>query len=899
MSRWGTRIAIFGMVLAARTWGQPAAITIDYPEDGSIFPPEITAPTFLWRDTSAATAWRIEVAFGNGAAAIRARVHGERLRIGETDPRAVADTNAPPALGPREAAAWTWVPGAAEWEAIKHHSVERTAVITITGLKDEAAVSFGRVGIRTSKDPVGAPIFYRDVPLMPSELKPGVIKPLSRAAIPLVAWRLRDVGQPRSRLLVEGLHSCANCHSFSRDGKTLGIEMDGPQNERKYAFAPIAPRMSIRNEDVITWTSVPPDPGRKTLAFMPQLSPDGQFAVATVNEAVYVSNFKDYRFLQVFYPTRGILAVHSRATGRTAALPGADDPRFVQTSAVWSPGGDYLVFSRAPARDPYPEGLKIAEYSNDPNEVPMRYDLYRIPFNGGRGGHAEPIPGASRNGMSNTFPKVSPDGRWIVFVQCRNGQLLRPDGKLYIVPAEGGEARRMRCNTPLMNSWHSFSPNGRWLVFSSKSRSPYTQMFLTHIDEQGHDSPAILIENATAANRAVNIPEFVNIPAEGLLQVEVPAAEFYRVFDDAWELAGKGRYGEAIAEWNKALELSPGDAKAHNNLGTALARMARLDEAMTHWRKALGADPGLTEAHNNLGIALVGKGMLEEGIAHFRKALDGNPASAEIHDNLGMALLRRGRPDEAMQEFRKGLEVDPRYPGAHRNLGIALAGRGKFDEAIAHFRQALEAAPEDAETWYNLGVAMAAKAQWDEAQASYEKALKANPNYVEAYNNLGSIMARKGTMEEAIARWRKALDINPEFAPAQFNLASALYSRGNVPEALAHWRAGLRRDARYVPALTQTAWVLATCPDGAVRNGKEAVTLASRAAELTGGRDPAILDTLAAAYAEVGRYAEAVSTARRALDIARQQDKKALAGALKTRMALYEARTAFRVPVSR
>ena len=67
-----------------------------------------------------------------------------------------------------------------------------------------------------------------------------------------------------------------------------------------------------------------------------------------------------------------------------------------------------------------------------------------------------------------------------------------------------------------MNSWHSFSPNGRWLVFSSKSRSPYTQMYLTHIDENGNDSPAILIDNATAANRAVNIPEFVNIPPDGL-----------------------------------------------------------------------------------------------------------------------------------------------------------------------------------------------------------------------------------------------------------------------------------------------------------------------------------------------------------------------------------------------
>ena len=69
-----------------------------------------------------------------------------------------------------------------------------------------------------------------------------------------------------------------------------------------------------------------------------------------------------------------------------------------------------------------------------------------------------------------------------------------------------------------MNSWHSFSPNGRWLVFSSKSRSPYTQMFLTHLDDAGRDSPPILIENATAANRAVNIPEFVNIPPDGIIE---------------------------------------------------------------------------------------------------------------------------------------------------------------------------------------------------------------------------------------------------------------------------------------------------------------------------------------------------------------------------------------------
>jgi Tol biopolymer transport system component len=79
----------------------------------------------------------------------------------------------------------------------------------------------------------------------------------------------------------------------------------------------------------------------------------------------------------------------------------------------------------------------------------------------------------------------------------------------------------MRANTSRMNSWHSFSPNGRWMVFASKARSAYTQMYLTHIDADGNDSPAIIIDNATAANRAVNLPEFVNIASDGIEDIQV------------------------------------------------------------------------------------------------------------------------------------------------------------------------------------------------------------------------------------------------------------------------------------------------------------------------------------------------------------------------------------------
>jgi Flp pilus assembly protein TadD len=695
---------VCALILAAAAAAQPpAAITVDYPPEGAVFPPEFPPPTFLWHDAAAgAVVWVFETENG-----MRAISRGERMRLGRIDPRTAAPTNKPPAPPPGH----SWTPDAAAWAAIKN-----AGQVTITGYRDAnatEAVSRGQVTIHTSRDPVGAPIFYRDVPLMPSEGEKGVIKPLAATGIPLIAWRLRDVGRTDSRVLMEGIHSCANCHSFSRDGKTMGMDVDGPGNDKGlYALVPVKPQMAIRKEEVIAWSTFRGKlGGRLRVGFMSQVSPDGQYVVTTINDPgeeqseyrrrknpldlilnYYVANFKDYRFLQVFYPTRGILAWYNRAAGVLQPLAGADDPRYVHTTATWSPDGKYLVFSRAEAKDAYLPDGKMAAFANDPAETQIRYDLYRIPFNEGRGGRAEPIAGASQNGMSNSFPKISPDGRWIVFVQARNGQLMRPDSKLYIVPAAGGQARLMRCNTPLMNSWHSFSPNGRWLVFSSKSRSPYTQMFLTHLDEQGHDSPAILIENATAANRAVNIPEFVNIPPDGMLKIDAPVTDYYRVVDVATDLLKKRQFEAAVKEWSKALALNPAEAPVHNNLGLALAETGRTAEAINHYRKALELSPDYPEAHNNLAEALSRTDRIGEAIPHLQKAIQLMPGLAELHRNLAMALAVTERVKEAIPEMEQAVRLSGgKDPAMLEMLAALYADVGRTAEAEQARRRANEA----------------------------------------------------------------------------------------------------------------------------------------------------------------------------------------------------------------
>lgn len=918
-----------------------AHITIDYPRNGSMFPPDMEAPTFLWRDTAAAALrWRIDVSFHNGAPALHVDSRGEWMHVGEIDPRCISPNNKLPELTPEQAQTHTWKPDLATWEAIKNKARGGAVTISFHGYgkaSDGEMLSSGRVEIEISADPVNAPIFYRDVPLMPSETEKGFIKPLSANAVPLIAWRMRNVSERSSHVVMTGLHTCANCHSFAANGKTLGLDMDGPQNDKGlYALAPVQKRMTIGTEDMISWASFGGEEDSPLrVGFMSQVSPDGRYVVTTIrppgtksSQFYYVSNFKDYRFLQVFYPTRGILAWYDRTTKKLQPLPGADDPRFIQSNAVWSPDGKYLVFSRAEARNPYREDGKMAAYANDPLEVQIQYNLYRIPFSNGKGGKPEAIAGASNNGMSNSFPKVTPDGKWIVFVEAHNGQLMRPDGKLYIVPSTGGVARLMNCNTALMNSWHSFSPNGRWMVFSSKSRSPYTQMFLTHIDASGEDTPAVLIENSTAANRAVNIPEFVNMDPEGIEHIDTPAVDFYKQFDVAEDLAKKGEYAAAIPEWIKALAMDPNDAHALNNYGQTLARLGRTSDAIAQFRKALQAKPAYPEAHNNLGFVLAAEGRSAEASEQYRKAIDEKPGYAEAHSNLGRLLTAHGALDQAIEQFRIAVTIDPSYSDAHNYLGLALASDNRLVEAAQEYRRAIESDVRNADAYNNLGVVMARELKLDEAIANFSKAVELDPACVGAesnlghalmengspgqaiphleraigqdsqspgpHNDLGMALAQLGRIDEAIPQLQLALQIAPGAVQTRLYLATALAIKGREADALAQWRQALRQEPDNLRALNDTAWLLATSSDSSIRNGTEAMRLAEDAAELTQNRVPSILGTLAAACAEHGDFDRAVKTQLKAIELAEERGDTKLESQLRARLLLLQAKQPIR-----
>jgi len=664
--------------------------------------------------------------------------------------------------------AHAFTPDPAAWEEIKRRSVEQTATVTFTGHRDRAPereVSRGAMRLSTSRDPVGAPIFYRDVPLPPSIGQKGSIQSIARDALPLIAWRLRDVGEPESRVVLRNMPSCANCHSFSNDGKTLAMDVDGPAGDKgAYMIVPVEEEMVVTDQHVMTWSSFPDKPeGHRTLGFLSRISPDGRHVVSTVNEALYVQNFLDFRILQVFYPTRGILAWYSTETGEITALPGADDSEYVQCCAVWTPDGKSLVFLRARAFDPYRPGQEPARYAGDPNEPRIRYDLYRMPFNEGRGGTPVPIPGASANGMSNTFPKVSPDGRWIVYTKCANGLLLRPDGRLWIVPIDGGEAREMKCNTSLMNSWHSFSPNGRWLVFSSKSNTPYTQMFLTHLDEDGNDTPAILIPNSTAANRAVNIPEFLNAPTDAIRSIDVPAVDHHRLYQRTRALIKNDEFEKAVAVAREALKEQPDFTRARVLLGWALVRTGNVEEGMREIGEVIRKHPQNPNAHRYLGLTLTELGRMEpavrsferavaiapgdwdawKGLGHaqfeledlrrsrcaYEQAVGNRPGDAEAQESLAAVLLRLGLVSRALVHLEKVCELSPEDVAPRLYLALHLATSP--DDAVRNGRRAIEVAKEACELtdWKRpdaldlLAAAYAEAGRWDEAKRTVRRAI--------------------------------------------------------------------------------------------------------------------------------------------------------------------------------
>jgi tetratricopeptide (TPR) repeat protein len=210
------------------------------------------------------------------------------------------------------------------------------------------------------------------------------------------------------------------------------------------------------------------------------------------------------------------------------------------------------------------------------------------------------------------------------------------------------------------------------------------------------------------------------------------------------------------------------------------------------------------------------------------------------------------------------LRLRPNFAPAHFNLGNALIRQGKETEAVPH----------------------------------YLETLRLQPNNAEAHANLAMGLDRQGRNGEVIAHLNEALRIKPAESQFHYQLANALQVEKRSKEAVAHYQEALRLKPDSVLALNNVAWVLATDVDATVRNGAEAVRDAERACELTGRRQAMFLGTLAAAYAESGRFPEAVTTVEKAIELATAAGQNELVATNQKLLELYRAGQPYREPKS-
>jgi tetratricopeptide (TPR) repeat protein len=295
-----------------------------------------------------------------------------------------------------------------------------------------------------------------------------------------------------------------------------------------------------------------------------------------------------------------------------------------------------------------------------------------------------------------------------------------------------------------------------------------------------------------------------------------------------------------------------------------------------------------------LGLLALAAAGIERGLSWAAKRtpfLNLKPMCCAVLLTILGALtwLQCGQYADAETLWRTTLARNPASWMACDNLGNVLRDRGSLVEAIAQYRKALDLKPDYTEGHNDLGNALSEQEAVAEAIAQYRKALDLQPNFARAYYNLGNALIKQRAVAEAIAQYRKALSIQPRFADAQFNLGLALFQNGETKEALDSWQQALAMKPDLLKVLNRQAWLLATTSDASLRNGAKAVALAEQANQWAGGGDPIILYTLAAAYAEAGRYDQAAATARKALNQAKAQKNERLAGALQEEIKRCEA----------
>jgi len=355
-------------------------------------------------------------------------------------------------------------------------------------------------------------------------------------------------------------------------------------------------------------------------------------------------------------------------------------------------------------------------------------------------------------------------------------------------------------------------------------------------------------------------------------------------------------YRDRQTLWQDTLAKNPNSWIAHDNLGVCFFEAGQLEEAMELFRGSLQLNPNGVVAHNNYSAALQRCGRLDEGEAEARKALELSPKFVPAHINLVKVFQKRGQLNEVAEEYKAILQLVPDSGPGRLGLADTLCQLGRAGEAIPYYRQVLEANPTNSDLQIRLGRALIENGDFGPAETLFSTLRQTHPQNARAVDGLGYALAMQGRLDEAKARFLEAIELDPKDAYAHLHYAICLSMQHQPREAVAEYRKAIGLDDQLSMACNNLAWLLATDPDPQIRAGPEAIMLAERACRLTNNEIPFYVGTLAAAYAEAGRFHEAVATAEKARDLARKSGQEELAKRNEQLLELYRAGRPFHEP---
>ncbi len=269
----------------------------------------------------------------------------------------------------------------------------------------------------------------------------------------------------------------------------------------------------------------------------------------------------------------------------------------------------------------------------------------------------------------------------------------------------------------------------------------------------------------------------------------------------------------------------------------------------------------------------------------FNHALTATESNYIAHNTLGLSLERDGQYQEAQSHFEKAVAINPAFPPAHANLGSVLGRLGRLDQAGEHVETALRLQPDFVEARYHLGMIQLRRHQYRQATRILADVVARKPDFALAHRNLAFAYVKAGQYADGVRHYRTALTLAPDQHEANAQFGNVLLAAGRSKEALTYFYRAVALNPTSPEALNGIAWILSTCPIRDLRDGAKAVEIAKRACDLTQYSDAAILDTLAAAYAEAERFTDAVVTVKKAID--KCSDRPKIIGLLRQRLELY------------